>query len=414
MTASHPADGETLLDMTTIVHGGLCDVIACSWYQLGFRPRESALVIGLEGVPPRTGVVARVDLPLRDDPDALAAEGGWWSVGVLRSTLAAPLRRTGASAVIVLVVTDHEHAHAADLAGPVVAALGVERLRIVEVLHVGPVSFRSVWQAAGEGQDPLDTPLACVETSAVAAHMVAAGRVLHPCEEELLRDVDPVQGYGATSHLRGERVPLPGASSDSPSVRVDPADGAGGDGAEAGRAHEGRSVGEEERGALWWWGRWQEMLAGGPVEAHDAVGLAVALRDVRLRDAAMVSLVPGAGAVADEILAGGDPADWSLMGGRPEPGLLDRGREILAAAARQAPPGERAEALAVLGWAAWWSGDGARARLLVGRALHDRSNHRLSLLVDGLLREGVPPPWAAREGAPAGPTDCAEGKADLS
>jgi hypothetical protein len=71
----------------------------------------------------------------------------------------------------------------------------------------------------------------------------------------------------------------------------------------------------------------------------------------------------------------------------------------LAHVARTAPPGRRAQALAVLSWMAWWSGAGARARLLAGRALDDEPGHRMALMLDQLLLRGVPPGWALREAA---------------
>ena len=77
----------------------------------------------------------------------------------------------------------------------------------------------------------------------------------------------------------------------------------------------------------------------------------------------------------------------------PDRRAFEAARELVAAVARGAPAGERAEALAVLAWMAWWQGSGARGRLLVGLALADRPGHRLAAIVDRLLAYGVPPSW---------------------
>jgi hypothetical protein len=113
-----------------------------------------------------------------------------------------------------------------------------------------------------------------------------------------------------------------------------------------------------------------------------------------VRDAVLLSLVPGSGTAPEELAAGRDDgtAGW-LLDGNPDDELLERGRRLLSAVARTAPEGRRAEALGMLAWMAWWAGHGARARLLAARALADQPDHRLSLLVDELLRAGVPPAW---------------------
>ena len=65
------------------------------------------------------------------------------------------------------------------------------------------------------------------------------------------------------------------------------------------------------------------------------------------------------------------PDITALTGSRPDPEVFEAARALLAQVARGAPPGSRAEALAVLGWMAWWQGSGARGRLLIGLALAD-------------------------------------------
>jgi hypothetical protein len=120
--------------------------------------------------------------------------------------------------------------------------------------------------------------------------------------------------------------------------------------------------------------------------------LASALRDGRVRDALMLSFVSRT--VTEEALAAAsDGAVDRLFDAMPDAELLARGTALLAEAARTAPPGARGDALAVLAWAAWYQGDGARARLLAARALADKPSQTLAALVDQLLLVGVPPGW---------------------
>jgi hypothetical protein len=48
-----------------------------------------------------------------------------------------------------------------------------------------------------------------------------------------------------------------------------------------------------------------------------------------------------------------------------------------------------------MAWLSWWSGGGARTRLLAERALADRDDQRLASLVLELLSRAIPPPWAS-------------------
>jgi hypothetical protein len=346
--------------MTTIVHGGPGDVIAYAWYQIGYRPRESLVLVGLTGRPRRTGPVLRCDLPpSRGCVDRLGA------------ALVDPLRRCDVRAVVVLLVTDRGGDGAPRLGQVVTGLLGAAGMDVLDVLLVGDRSYRSLTGSGDVGQDSAgsrgEVSLREVECSAVAAHMVAVGRVLAAREDDLVADVDPVP------------------ATDGPAV---------GDGDRASSAT--------------WLRRWREAVSGpvpdqGPRRrSHQGLGreLGPAMADPRLRDAILVSLLPGAGRFPEDLLSG-IPVDLdAVMDRRPDEELMDRGCALLADVARRAAAGHRADALAVLAWAAWWRGEGTRARLLVARALDDHAGHRLAALVGRLLQEGVPPSW----NHPAGPT----------
>jgi len=207
-------------------------------------------------------------------------------------------------------------------------------------------------------------------TSAVATWRVTRGQVLAADEEALMAFVDPVP------------QPVPEG--------VVPPDGAP------------SSAVMSAREAL---GRWRSLLDDDALRAPpdgaavlpDVRWLAEALQDRRLRDAVLLSLLPDAGTASDDVLLRADASVMDeLFEAPPDAELLARGTALLAAVARAAPPGRRADALALLAWAAWWAGEGARGRLLAARAMADQPSHTLAALVDQLLYVGVAPGWTRR------------------
>lgn len=354
----------TLPGMTPIVKAAPADLIAFAWYQMGYRPDRSLVVVGLRGPRQRAGVVARGDLPPRGhERDAVLA-------------LVGPLLESGADAAALLVCTaDACRAEPPRVLRSALRVLPDLGLHVVDCWAVGDTGYRS-YRCTDPGCCPRDgRPLEEVLRSRVAAELVLQGCTLAPDEGALVADVRPAPAAG--------REPAPAPAELPPAGEV--------------------------------LTRWRQALAEtGPADgardgAEDGIGgcaaalvplLGPALADVRLRDAVMVTLVPGADRVAEAMLRGqdGDGFDRCLRT-PPDHPLLDRGVRLLAAAARTAPAGLRAGPLGALAWLAWWSGQGARARLLVERALADAPEHRLALLVDGLLELAVPPPWTTREKA---------------
>jgi hypothetical protein len=65
--------------------------------------------------------------------------------------------------------------------------------------------------------------------------------------------------------------------------------------------------------------------------------------------------------------------------------------EQLAAHGRR---GDQAPALTLLAMLAWWSGSGARAAMLVERALQHDEGYRLAALYAQAITAGLPPGWA--------------------
>jgi hypothetical protein len=140
--------------------------------------------------------------------------------------------------------------------------------------------------------------------------------------------------------------------------------------------------------------------------------LVPALRDRNLRDALLVSLLPGGVRLARRFARGqvlGVPDLGAAEARRPDTALFAAGRALLAAVARGAPAGGRAEALSLLAWMAWWENDGVRARLLAAMALRDHPGHRLAGLVDTLLLHGVPPAWLLADRSSDSGSPCRNG-----
>jgi Domain of unknown function (DUF4192) len=347
--------------MTSIVAAQPSDLIALAWYQLGYRPSDSLLMVGLHGPRQQAGAVVRCDLP------PTGAERP------VLTSMAAPLVRSGARSVVLLVCADDACEQ------PVPRVVRAARrllpdfgLGLVDSLAVGRDGYRSYDCSAPECCPRQGRPLTEVFDSRVAAELILEGRSLLDGESSLVADVLPAEGDS------------PAAPGPDPAAGPDPQ--AGPDPAEVLRA-------------------WRQVLQASPdqqappeKQAQRVAGflpdLVRAMADRKLRDAVMLTLVPGADRLADSVLVGaGADALESTLRTAPDHELLERGVRLLAAAARQAPAGDRAGPLGALAWLAWWSGQGGRARLLVDRALADQPGYRLAVLVDGLLELAVPPPW---------------------
>ncbi len=139
-----------------------------------------------------------------------------------------------------------------------------------------------------------------------------------------------------------------------------------------------------------------------PPAATDAGRLLAALDDVLVRDAALLTCVPGAERVADRVLTGDRGADVEgalgaivdpVAGRRPDARRVASARAVLEHVAGHAGRGGHAPSLTLLGLLSWWEGDGARASVYVDRALAADPGHRMANLLDEALVTGMPPGW---------------------
>ncbi len=152
------------------------------------------------------------------------------------------------------------------------------------------------------------------------------------------------------------------------------------------------------------WRRALADTADGHVPSDAEVGKLVAgLRDVAVRDAIVIDLVPNQGSVAESLcvdsLAPGVREALAVMlvpesAIAPQPGMLEV-LEELAAHVVWLCPSDTAPALTVLGLARWWHGDEAGAAHAITRALTDNPRYRLAELIQCAIDAHMPPGWLA-------------------
>lgn len=137
-----------------------------------------------------------------------------------------------------------------------------------------------------------------------------------------------------------------------------------------------------------------------PTEAETGK-LAAGLRDVVLRDAIVIDLVPGEGSVAESLCV--DPSTPGVRQAlsvmllpasamAPQSGVLDA-LERLTAHVTWLCPHDIAPAMTVLGLARWWHGDESGAAHAVGLALTDSPRYRLAELIQCAIDAHMPPGW---------------------
>lgn len=297
---------------------------------LGIHPRESLVLIAFGGRSGRRlGLTVRVDLPPPDDVEPVVDQ----AVEALLSD------HPAGAAVIVIGST------ASADAGPRLSTTA--HLAVARLVRCGVEVHTAIWAestvagarwacfdecaCSGTLPDPSTTPF--------AAAAVAEGKVVHADRAELERLVSPAE----PERIRRREVML---------VRT--VDASGPDGAAT-----GQDAGADDPKAGWKLVAAAIAAAGRGTLALDdvaVVGLALALLDPRVRDAALLRS-SGSSAAAAETL-------W-------------------AALARETPDPEAAEPAALLAASALLRGDGVLANVALDRAERAWPGHRLA----GLLRQ---------------------------
>ena len=355
-------------------------------YSLGYRPRESAVLIGLRigaraggSRTAQVGPSARVDLR-----DLAHPIGG----PQLLEDLTGVMERDGCEDVFVVFYTDQ--LRAALGADPVVsAALATVRRHTGWADPPGPwVVGDGSYGPWGEetGCAPATGDLADLEHGTVAAELtfrgvnVAADRASLAVAPSTDADLRRAAMWGAhEARVRRRRISHSGAAFGlSPNTAGE---------LTAWRAEE--------------WQCWRRLLEraarGRQLPAAGLGRLAVALEDPSVRDGVLScflgpapeQLPTAAWAVSDldqAMRPGGPP---------PDPAHVDPVTTVLRATVAAVPAPTGARAVALLAWAAWWCGNGAQADVLVAQALGSGRRPRLAELVEQVLVHRLPPGWAA-------------------
>ncbi|ADG74954.1 conserved hypothetical protein [Cellulomonas flavigena DSM 20109] len=364
------------------------ELLALVPHLLGFQPRDSAVAVSLRGPRGRVGLVARVDLA--DVADAVHGPQ------VARS-LAAHLDRDGARRVALVV-----YARDAPGSGERVAAAAAHTLEAfdvpfggADVLVVGDTTFRCL-ACDPTCCPPTGHPLSALQGTRAGAEMVLAGSVVAAGREQLAE----VRAASADARRAVARVRRRRCEARARARVAGPQHLARwrADSLAAWRALVAAPAGA---GA----GRVTRIALLGRVEA----GLA----DRRVRDAVLVACLPGAGTLPERALALAGPDEDAEVraavgrlvdpagcvapgdGARTAAAVLE---EVLAHGRR----GAQAPASTLLAAIAWWRGDGARAAVLLERALQDDPGYRLGHLLRAAVEAGLAPGWARRQEAGGG------------
>lgn len=325
------------------------ELLALVPYQLGFQPADSLVVISLRGERSRVGLIARVDL----------ARGASAAASLARHVV-----DDGATSAVVVVYTDSDQgAHDTALAASqALAGAGLP----VRSWWVTGGDYRPMLPEFPEATPAVGRPIADLQCTEVAATFVAGGT--SPLATRADLNIEPA-GAAARAQARAARaLALDEAGEDLPAWR---------------RA--GVRL-------------WLEARTGAPSPTL-AGRVAAALDTTPTRDGVLCSMIPGGDAIAEDVAAGEQADAVSTLldqvlhtgGHAPDPDVLDPAVTLLTYVAAHV---ESAPARTLLGFAAWWQGQGARASVHLDAALVIDPQYRLASLLTGMLEAALPPGWA--------------------
>ena len=333
------------------------DLIATLPLLLGFVPAESLVVVGLD----RAGTmrpVFRIDLAdVRAEQASIA----------LCHTVAAHLARAGASRAVLVAFCDCGACEASEALARVRTHLA-DTVEVVDTWAVSRGRYRSPECADNT---------CCPET----------GLRVPPTPAAPLRGFAP-RAHGVPSHA------------EAPSTRRRRASRAG-----------DRAWQRGDRGSTRWRGErfeaWRRALAAAhhgalPTDA-EAGKLAAGLRDIVVRDACVVDLIPGQGEVADALCEGRSSAsvrDALAAILTPQCAVAPDPRQLVALTAlcehlAWIRPQALAPSMTLVGLARWWNGDEATAAHAIAQAVAHEPRYRLAELIQCAIDAHLPPGWLA-------------------
>ncbi len=376
-------------------------------YRMGFVPRNSVVMLSLRGARRRIGLLTRMDLPAPELAEELAR------------VLVHHLVRDEASAALFMVYSDHEDPLGADRSAvaPLLEAvrreMGRSDIDLPDAWHVGPSRYRSL-TCSYECCPAEGWPVGDLLSTVLGAEMTMLGASYVQTRADAMPDLRPVDTDRVTEVERfaAQAAPRVGARADARVVEmrrgrwasrvmrtwrreVEKVSGVTGS---AGDVRQG-SAGEETPDECLW--RREVEL-----DPRTAGLLLAGMQDVSVRDAFMLTCIPGAGQEAERLAMNGTvtPLVDRLFAGvfhesyaiEPEPALNEPAIVLLFSLARHATGRRAAPPLALLGWLFWWKGNGAVALHCLEAAAAADPEHRLARLLLCSLEQGIGPGWAGR------------------
>ena len=313
------------------------DLLALVPYVLGFHPEDSLVLCSLGA----GGVHARVDL--EPDPAALAA-----AVDALSA--AAARNRSGR---VALVAYSDDHELSVEAVDRATLALGEHGVEVVEAIRADGARVFALTGCGGPCCPAEGTPydLGCHPYTAA---LVLEGRVSLASRQELAgtlvgEDPGSLADVARAAEQAAERL---AAAAGQPT-------GVGPGGIVRGAR---RHLVEEGHWVLRRVGRF--LRTREPLDADEAGRMVVALSSVEVRDVA-----------------------WSQMTRVNAERHVDLWRDLL----RRTPPALAAAPAALLGFAAWLSGDGALAWCAVDRCQQAEPDYSMAALLTQALAAALPP-----------------------
>ena len=370
------------------------ELLALIPFQLGFQPVESAVVVSLREPQHRVGLVMRVDLADLAEPDDgrqvartlvahVAADGGRDTVLVLYTDLPVPALGDDSSP---WRATGH-------YVGAAEVFLGA-----IDVWVVSSTGYAALGCADSRCCPPGGRPLSDLAATVVGAEMVLAGAVIMATRDELAwipraGDRERRRANAAANRWRHRAR-------------------------EARKAREGRGARGADQLVQWrqaGFATWRAALTG-EMTAASLGRLEVALDDIPVRDAVLLSLVPGTGDLPEHYLTSmvgqtrdGDGLDAAVgramaaivdpgAGVPPEDDLTSAALRVLEGVVAHGRRRHQAPALTLLALLTWWRGSTARSGALLERAQGCDPGYRLARLLGQALEAGMAPGWARRPG----------------
>jgi Domain of unknown function (DUF4192) len=198
------------------------DVVAAVPYVVGFQPVESLVVIALKG--PRQGILHTLRVDLRDVAEV--RRQAWTDQPCHPHTIAATLKRNGATGALVVILTEQPPEAADDIAGrsladELCAELKRVRIPVRDAMLVRDGRWFSYLCSNPECCPPEGTPVQGAAHDRVAAELAFAGEAPLRDRAQIEERVAPERGFRAQAVEVAVDALLEGGPSDEEGSPID-------------------------------------------------------------------------------------------------------------------------------------------------------------------------------------------------